>query len=226
MKRESEEYIAYIKYSGESVQEGLLDARKSAEALLGFDKFLRFFIINEDPTLSGIDFEIPVRIRKGSWEILIPESFIEYIKLTSGIAVTAYITSAANKAGADGFFESGAVKDAVSTLKASFKAVKWMFDISKHTGVFKNSKFDSAKIKSENQEFFIDIPNEKGEYIRVPKKYFDLFNSCPKDLFSKNAELIEKDREMEFGFYDNGKLEKITISEKEKYIFYRVVSRI
>ena len=40
-----EKYIGYLKYSGKSVEDGLMDARKSAEALLGFDEVLRYFIL-------------------------------------------------------------------------------------------------------------------------------------------------------------------------------------
>ena len=41
---QEEKYIGYLKYSGKSIEDGLLDARKSAEALLGFDEILRYFV--------------------------------------------------------------------------------------------------------------------------------------------------------------------------------------
>jgi hypothetical protein len=47
--------------------------RKSAEALLGFDEMLRYFISKEEPQLSNVPYEIPVNIKKGSWEISLVE---------------------------------------------------------------------------------------------------------------------------------------------------------
>ena len=67
-----EEYIGYLKYEGTLVKEGLLDARKADQALLGFDEAIRFYVGQQSPLLRDQDFEIPVRFRKGSWEPLIP----------------------------------------------------------------------------------------------------------------------------------------------------------
>ena len=39
-----EDYLAHIKYEGELVSEGYLDARKSAEILIGIDEILRYYI--------------------------------------------------------------------------------------------------------------------------------------------------------------------------------------
>lgn len=63
------------------------------------------------------------------------------------------------------------------------------------------------------------IPDEQNEYLEVPKKYFNLFKDCPEKIFSKNAKIIEKERVLEFGVFENGKDEKVSISEEEKFIF-------
>lgn len=55
------EYLGYIKYEGDSVKEGFLDLRKSAQALSGLDESIRFFVSQENP---DVDYEIPVRIQK------------------------------------------------------------------------------------------------------------------------------------------------------------------
>ena len=65
--RDYEEYLGFLEYPGEQVAAGLLDARKSARALIGFDHALRFFLEREHPALRDVDFEIPVRVRTGSW---------------------------------------------------------------------------------------------------------------------------------------------------------------
>ena len=53
-----EQYLGYLKYEGELVDEGLMDARKSAQALLGFDECVRFFVCQLTPNLKNVDFEI------------------------------------------------------------------------------------------------------------------------------------------------------------------------
>ena len=216
MDNQEQKYIGYLKYSGKSIENGLLDARKSAEALLGFDEILRYFLLKEDPALKEIDFEIPVRIRKGSWEALIPETIEGWI--LAGGAIT-YLTAVAKKAGTDGLFETGPVKDVKKTFKASLVAIQQIIKIASHLGGFEKKKLKNAKIEQKPQETFLKIPNEQNQYLEVPKKYFVLFKDCPEKLFSKNARIIETERILEFGVFKNGKDEKVSISEKEKFIF-------
>ncbi len=54
----------------------------------------------------------------------------------------------------------------------------------------------------------------------VPKKYIDLYLACPEKLFSKNAGIIENERTLEFGVVEDGKEKKVSITEKQKSIFY------
>ena len=90
---QDEKFIGYLKYSGKSVADGFLDTRKSAEALLGFDEMLRYFLLKEDPSLKDVDFEIPVKIRKGSWEMVIPEIIDKLLSPTGVLATYAAITA-------------------------------------------------------------------------------------------------------------------------------------
>ncbi len=208
---EDEKYIGYIKYSGESVKDGLFDMRKSAEALLGFDEILRYFILQEDPTLKEIDFEIPVRIRKGSWEALIP----------TGLAIwfaKDYLSSIAKEAGKNGFLDSGPAKDLEKIFKVSIKSAQWIIKIASHVGSLTKRKFENIKFRNNNEQ--IGIPNDNNEYLYVPKKYFDLFEKCPENIFAKNSKIIEKERILEIGLYGQENVEKVIITEKEKSIFY------
>lgn len=54
----------------------------------------------------------------------------------------------------------------------------------------------------------------------VPKSVYDKFVDCPEKLFSKNACIVEKERVLELGVYENGEIIKTIISDKEKSIFY------
>ncbi|NLO18469.1 MAG: hypothetical protein GX121_01085 [Ignavibacteria bacterium] len=215
-----EKYIGYLKYSGKSVEDGFLDIRKSAEALLGFDVILRYFLLKEDPSLSKIEFEIPIRIRKGSWEALIPKTIEAWILTGGGLAATTYLTALAKKAATDGFFETGIAKDIKKTFQNAIIAIQWIIKIAKHIGSFVNHKFENLKVEKESNKLYVLIPNKKNKLIKVQKKYYDLFINCPGSLFSKNANIIENDRILKFGVFKNGVKRIVTISENEKQIFY------
>lgn len=213
---QDEQFIGFLKYSGISVEDGLLDLRKSAEALLGFDEILRYFLLKEDPHLSKIEFEIPVRIRKGSWEALIPAFIIGSL----GIALTTYLKEMAKKAATDGMFETGIAKDIKKIFQGALISIQWIIKIAKHLGILAEQKFENLKIENEGHELFVLIPNENNEILKVPKKYYDLYVSCPVNLFNKNANLIEKDRVLEIGVFEEGKEKKEIVTSKEKSIFY------
>lgn len=210
---QEERYIGYLRYSGKYVEDGFLDTRKSAEALLGFDEILRYFISEENPDFKNVDYEIPVRIKKGTWGIWIPIGI-------GTLLAAQYFNSVAKKAGSDGFFETGPAKDIVKMFQGSIKAAQWMIKVGSHIGTLAKNKFEGVKIKQINQSVIIEIPNEQGELLNVPKKYFDKFTKCPKKLFSKNAYIIEQERILEFGVFENGTEEKVSITEKQKSIFY------
>ena len=53
----SEDYIGFIRYTGKPLEEGYLDTRKSATALLGFDEAIRHFVGKQDAELAKVDYE-------------------------------------------------------------------------------------------------------------------------------------------------------------------------
>ena len=209
---QEEKYIGYLRYSGKSIESGLLDARKAAEALLGFDQILRHFLLEEDPTLESIDFEIPVRIKHGSWEALIPEIIDKIISWETAMAV--YGISTARKAATDGLFETGTAKDIKALFRHSLKSIQWVIKITSH-------KFKNIKEEVNGQETFIVITNDENQTLKIPKKYFDSFIKCPKGLFEKNARIVEPERTLELGLFENNKEVKVPISEKNKTLFYK-----
>ena len=44
----AKDQIGFAKYYGKLVEDGFMDARKSAQALLGFDEAVRFFIYQQN----------------------------------------------------------------------------------------------------------------------------------------------------------------------------------
>ena len=162
MSKESEGYIGSLKYSGKMVEQGMLDARKSAQALTGFDEAVRFFATIQNPEFQEVDLELPVKIRQGSWEVLIPDA-IFWVKTPGGIAGTAYLAKAAQKM-AENDFENVGIK---TILKKSLEAVIWVIRIGKHIGSISIKRFNEVRFRNKNTE--IGIPNMMGKILWVPK---------------------------------------------------------
>ncbi|MEW6620344.1 MAG: hypothetical protein AB1422_13590 [bacterium] len=212
-----EEYIGYLKYEGKLIEDGLLDARKAAQALLGFDEAIRFFVGQQSPSLRDLDFEIPVRLRKGSWEALIPTSLIDWVVRAVGVGVTTgvttYLVTAAKKM-ADKDFEKKGLKD---IFVHAVEAIQWTIRIGKHLDGLIRKKFENPQFRNENTE--IGIPNQKGEYLFIPKKFFEFYIPVNPGLLKKMAELIEEERRLEIGVYKNGELIRESIPYQQRRIF-------
>ncbi len=208
-----ESYLGSFKYSGKLVEDGYLDARKSAEALLGLDEAIRYFIGFTSPDFKNIDFEIPVKIRKGSWEALIPETIGGWVQAGIGVVGTAYFTKAAQKMAEKDFFDLG-LKD---VFIKSIIGIQWLIRIGKHLGGLDQKVFEKLKLRENNSE--IGIPNKKNKYLYVPKEYFDFYLSCRPNILSKIASVVEEDRILKVGVYRDGKLQEEIISNKAKGIF-------
>jgi len=207
-----EQYLGYLKYTGDMVDGGFLDARKSAQALLGFDEAIRFFVYKESPALRATDFELPVRIKKGSWEIVIPE-WIELIKLSGGAIVAAYGVKASQKM-AERDFENIGLKDIFSK---SLQAIQWVIKIGKHLGDLTIKEFSNVKFKENNE--LIGIQNSEGEFLYVPKSFLDFYVETTPKFLSKISELVEDERVLSIGVYQNGKLTEEKITRKDRVIF-------
>lgn len=208
---ENNEKIWYLKYSWSSVDEWAFDMKKSAEALLWFDEMLRYFISKEEPLLSNINFEIPVNIKKGSWEI----SLIEWI---AWISATAYLTAIATTAWKEWLLETWPIKDVKKIFKSALEWIKWVISIRNHRQD-KLRKLEHLKFRNDNTEIW--IPNNNWDYLFVPKKYYDLYSQFPEKIFYRNTKLIEKDRVLEiWSIEPDWKISNIKITENEKYYFY------
>lgn len=218
MDKQENDFLAFIKYEGKAIESGYMDARKSAEALIGLDEVVRFFLYQEDPELQTIQFEIPVRIRKGSWEALIPQNIEEWIKAAIGLGITTYTTTALKKL-AENDFKDKKLKD---IFKSVFKGIKWVIKIASHIGSMTKKKIENVKFADNNT--LIGIPNEKGEMLFVPLKYFEFYISCPEKLFSKITNIIEEQRDLVIGLNkkeasDDDDLNDVKITISQKSIF-------
>ena len=217
---EQEEYIGYIKYEGRLVEEGLMDARKQAQALLGFDSALRYFIGKQAPAFRNLDFEIPGRVRKGSWEALIPATVAGWVQAGLGVVATAYFSKAAQKMAEKDFSDFG-IKD---LFRNSLEALKWFVKIGKHMGDVAIRYFENTKFTDDSA--LVGIRNDKGEYLYVPKKIFDIYVSCNPKLLEKLAENIDDGRELAIGTIVDGEVDEVSINVNERTIFYKDESEL
>ena len=206
------DYVGYLRYHGQLVEDGYLDARKAANALIGFDEVLRYFIHQESPRFQEIEFEIPVKIEKGSWLAYIPDTIQEWLLTGGGVAATTYLTTAAKKLAENDFKEVG-IKD---LFKKAFQGFYWVIKLATHIKSLKKSKFDNVKFRNNNKE--VGILNENGETLYIPVEYLDFYTNCPDSLFSKISEIIEPERELEIGLSEQNDTAPINFSDKE--IFY------
>lgn len=176
-KVDKETYIGYIKYKGPLVENGLMDARRQARALFAFDSALRYFIAKQAPDFRNLDFEIPVRVRKGSWEALIPETVASWVQAGLGLVATAYFTKAAQKM-ADKDFADFGITD---LFRKSVECIKWFVRIGKHMGNVNIREFKNAQFTDDQMN--IGILNKDGVILFVPKHVLDFYvNTNPKIL--------------------------------------------
>ena len=199
--------LIIVKYSGAKAENGIMDARASAEALLGFDKMIRYAICNKEPKLKKVDFDLPVKVQKGTWEITIPEAI-------GSLVLTAYLVGLAQQAAKDGFLEIGLIKDSKKLFMWAGKAIKWFIVITKHIRAIEEKRYKlGSKTKSGIE---VEIINDDGESLIVPLEFYEFFTESPSDLLEKNANIIEEEREMTFIAH---KEEPVSISFEEKKIY-------
>ncbi|WP_339724323.1 hypothetical protein [Maribacter stanieri] len=216
------EYLAYIKYEGKLVKDGYLDARKSAEILIGIDEIIRFYLFQENKDSAKLDIDIPIRVQKGSWMAILPPDLTLWIVTAIGAGITAYGATALNTIAKNDF------KDVTSKdiAKKIVKGIKWTIEIIKHIKKKKVKQFPDSKIELREGIQMVGIPNEKGELLFVPIEYLELYTKVPEKLLDKLTKQIEEERELEIDFNeqfkgdldDTGEPAKISYGQKQ--LFY------
>ncbi len=211
------QYLGYIKYEGKGVERGVFDARKSAQALLGFDQAVRYFAAKEEPYLLDKDYELPVEIKKDSWDIFLP--MLQKLMTpegVTGIAVATYATKSVAKAATDGLFETGLSKDIQKIFQGAMVSMQWVVKIAKHVGSFKRD----IVINHNLEEDKVEIVNANNETLVTPRKYFERYKACPENILDKLAENVINKRVLKIGAFNQEEIEEVVIDESSKAIFY------
>jgi len=205
--------IGYIKYSGEDLKEGIMDARQQALALLGIDSALRFYINKQSPELQKFNYEIPIKIQKGSWEALIPASATDWVITTACALGFAYTKKAVEKMAENDFGDIG-FKD---VIKKSINCLKWFARIAIHLGDTTTKTFTNVKFADNNSK--IGIKNNAGEYLYVPKYILDMYVTSHPSLLEQLAINISDTKELVIGTIEDNKKDEVRISNSNKSIF-------
>lgn len=219
MITKEEPMLGFIKYHGELVEDGFLDARKSGEVLLGLDEFLRYFIYQENPSLREVEFEIPVKVRKGSWETIIPDN-IEYYKIIGSWMIMKYGGSALSEI-AKNDFKDVSLKDILK--KALANAIE-VIKLSKHLGTLTKKKFENVQFAENNDS--IGVVNSRGDQLWISSDVLELYSNCPASIFSKVTKIIEEQRELIIGLINENKKIEEQISYNNKAIFSKTEDEV
>lgn len=209
----SDQSIGYIKYDGALVKEGILDAKKSAEAFLGIDEVLRYYIKRADPQLAKLDFELPVGVRKGSWEVYIPHDVESFIRAALIIGPGLYAKKALEKMAEHDFDNIGFG----TIIKNSMNTIRWMIKIGKHVADMHQKQFENVEFEEGTDN--VGIEGVSGDYIWVPRNALDEFSdSSPKVLY-KLSSLIAQGRDLVVGVQQDGHYLEERITTVHKHIF-------
>jgi hypothetical protein len=173
-----------------------MDARKSAQALLGFDESVRFFVGYQDRRLKDIDYEMPVRIRQGSWEALIPATIGHWVMTAGGLGATAYAVKAAQKMADHDFHDVGLGV----VFQKALRGMQWTVRIGKHLGDITVRTFYDVRWRRNNSE--VGIIGPEGTYLYVPKEYLEMYIASSPNLLAKIAALVEEERTLAIGVLD------------------------
>lgn len=208
------EIFAQIKYEGKLVEDGYLDAKKSGEVLIGIDQILRHFLYQENKNFIKLDFEIPVKVKKGSW---VTEFLADYdmflIKTAVAWGSTKYFGSALSEMAKNDFKNIG-FKD---VFKKAFMAMTWVLKIAQHLGSLATKKIENYQFINNNQ--YVLLINEKNEKLQVPIEYLEFFTNCPSNLFNNLAKIIENERELIVEYNSINNSNSVRINNHTKNIF-------
>lgn len=203
------EEIGFMKFYGEAVPSGIIDAGSAGMALVGLDEAVRFFNEKQSLEFAKIEYQIPVRTTEGSW--------IAWVLGCAGTGVGVFALGYLKKAGekmAENDFKEVGLKD---VLKKSVDAIQYLIKLVKHTKRSRGWDTQNVLWRKNNEE--IGILNAQNEPIFIPLEYLRWYLSLPPRLISKMTGAIAHQRSLSIGVERNGEFEEISVGVDEKIYF-------
>ena len=207
MEGDAFEHIGYIKFSGEAVPDGVIDAASAGSALLGLDDALRFFNSQQAPELRNAAYDIPVTTKRGSW--------VAVVVATVAAVPAAFALSYAKKAGeklAENDFKDIGLGD---ILKKSMGALQSLVKLIKHTR--RPRGWEGLSITNDADQPLVSILNDRGEQILIPLEYFKWYQSLPSGLLARLTSAVRRDRVLSISTKNDQEI--VEVYEDEKPLF-------
>jgi hypothetical protein len=208
------EEVGFIKYSGEDVEAGVIDAASAGNALIGLDEAIRFFNTRQSPDFANLQYDIPVRTQTGSWMAVV----IGTLATGAGIFAGGYTLKAATKMAENDFKDIGFSH----VFKKSMAAIYWLARLIRHTRRSKEWK----ELKLVDQELMADLPamvkvlNDQGEELAIPYEYFQWYQLMPPRLLVRMTAAIRHDRKLTIGVSPQPNLHlSMDVTEEDKPLF-------
>jgi len=202
------EELGYVKYSGEGLVHGVIDAGSAGSALTGFDEAIRFFNVQQSPDFATLAYDIPVQTRAGSWEAVL---------LAGGAVVGAFGLGYAKKAGeklAENDFKEIGLKHA---FMKSMAALQSLAKLVKHTR--RSRGWQVERIEPAGPIDLAIITNARNEELRIPVEYLRWYQQMPPRLLVRMTSVVRRDRVLTIGLAGKGPPDEVTIVEDEKPLF-------
>lgn len=211
--KQYEEIIGYFKITGKSIENGVISAKSAYMVLESIDRTVNRAIKRKYPELSGIQLDIPVEIKKGSWQALIPDSLVDWVITAVGTGAITYATTAAKKMAENDFDKKGIKEATVSGIKTLQSVIK----LHKHLKGSKNRKINGVKFKDNNKT--LSIPNDEGKFIDISKSDFDDYYNFPENILKELAESPTNDQTLSIGVVEDGVTVEENIGYKDRSLF-------
>jgi len=202
------EELGYVKYSGESLEAGIIDAASAGTALIGLDEAIRFFNTQQSPDFASLTYDIPVQTRAGSWQAVV---------LAGTAVLGAFALGYAKKAGeklAENDFKDMGLKPA---LRKSLDAIRALARLVKHTR--RTRDWQVKRIEPTGPIEVAVVTNAQGEEIEIPVQYLRWYANMPARLLVKLTSVVRSDRVLTIGVNDATGTQEVTVFEEDRPLF-------
>jgi hypothetical protein len=200
--------IGFIKYSGPSLQAGIIDAGRAGSALTALDQAIRFFNMQQSPDFGKLQYDVPVLTRAGSWEAV----------LLAGTAVSgAFALGYAKKAGeklAENDFKDIGLRHALSK---SMSALQTAVRLIKLTGQPK--PWDMARIEPTMGPDTVFVRARTGDDVTLPIEFHRWYKNMPPRFLAGMTSVVRKDQILTIGTVHDGFVDSISVTPEDKPLF-------
>lgn len=203
--------VGFIKLKG-NIDNGIISATSAINILTAVNGILSSELVKEYPALKNQKLDIPIAVREGSWEALIPNTIGEWIMSGAGIAATAYASTAATKLAGNDFKDKTTkeiVKNALTKAQATLR-------IAKHLGGLKKKP---VKVRFKDSNKTLTLVNESGGNLDTTKESYDNYYGFSSQDIESLARSLRQDQALEVGVNEGGTIKRESITYKERELF-------